>query len=83
MRSGCSSHVIPAWNAEVALKKCRECDGRVSKGAKACPHCGAKKPARNRIEHGLHEASNALMGCGCLLVIIGFVAMMLLGFTVA
>lgn len=28
------------------LTKCRECGGQVSTGAKACPHCGARAPAR-------------------------------------
>lgn len=30
----------------MALTKCRECGGQVSTGAKACPHCGARTPAR-------------------------------------
>ncbi len=29
----------------MALKKCRECDGEVSTGAKTCPHCGVDRPA--------------------------------------
>ncbi|WP_313375059.1 hypothetical protein [Pantoea sp. CTOTU50773] len=28
----------------MALKKCRECSGKVSSSAKTCPHCGVKSP---------------------------------------
>ncbi|WP_312181162.1 hypothetical protein [Pantoea sp. CTOTU46764] len=28
----------------MAMKKCRECDGKVSSSAKTCPHCGVSKP---------------------------------------
>lgn len=28
----------------MAIKKCRECGGKVSSSAKTCPHCGVSKP---------------------------------------
>jgi hypothetical protein len=28
----------------VAVRECKDCGGKVSKSAKACPHCGAKQP---------------------------------------
>ncbi|MCK5864701.1 hypothetical protein [Marinobacter adhaerens] len=28
----------------MAVKECKDCGGKVSKSAKACPHCGSKQP---------------------------------------
>ena len=45
----------------MALKKCRECGGQVSRSAKTCPHCGKRYPAG-----GFHLGT----GGGCLLALL-------------
>ena len=61
------------------MVKCRECKARISRSAKACPQCGAKNPAKGTVQHGLAETGNAFMGCGCLLIILGLIALVFLG----
>lgn len=61
------------------MVKCRECKARISRSANACPQCGAKNPAKGKIEHGLNETSNALMKAGCLLVLLAVLAMLAVG----
>ena len=53
--------------ATMGMTKCWECKGSVSSRAKACPHCGARKPGDLKAAVALGGIANALMGIGCLL----------------
>lgn len=50
----------------MAMVKCKECGGDVANSAKACPHCGADGPGKQRAEAG--------KGAVYLAVILGIVA---------
>lgn len=59
----------------MALKKCLDCGKEVSGNAKACPHCGS---TTFDLAHAIGEAGNAMMGCGCLLILLGGALMLVL-----
>ena len=46
----------------MAMDVCRDCGQSVSDEAKACPHCGARKPSKRKF-----EAEQRTRGIGCLL----------------
>ena len=52
------------------LTECRDCGREVSAKAKACPHCGADRPARKGAEQSLHQFSAGAfkLGCGLLML---------------
>lgn len=52
------------------MKTCRDCKGEISRSAKSCPHCGARKPNQGKFEYGLHQFANALMGIGMILTLL-------------
>jgi len=47
------------------LKKCSGCGAQISTAAKACPQCG--QPS---LSSALGQAGGAMMGCGCLLILL-------------
>ncbi len=62
------------------LIQCPDCGRQISRDAKVCPQCG--KPNRTpseQVQHNMNEAGKGMMGCGCLAVILGFLALLLLG----
>ena len=52
------------------MKTCRDCQGEISRSAKSCPHCGARKPNQGKFEYRLHQVANALMGIGLILTLL-------------
>lgn len=50
----------PPWKVIVPLADCRECGHQVSRKAKTCPSCGARKPAREKPPYTLKEWA---LGC--------------------
>ena len=48
---------------------CRDCGTIVSKSAKACPQCGAKKPATGKVAWAIRKTGNALLIIGLILVL--------------
>jgi ribosomal protein L40E len=61
------------------LQTCKDCGGQVSPNATACPHCGSK--AFNTASQ-LNQFSKNLMGCGCLLFVLGILPPILFFFSV-
>jgi len=57
------------------MTQCRACKGEIDLSAKVCPHCGAVRPANPGCLQAMHNIGNALMGFGCLgiIVVIAFV----------
>lgn len=53
------------------MRYCRECQAEVSSTAKACPKCGADRPAYGKVMYGLEVFSKGMFALGCLLVVIG------------
>lgn len=37
------------------MKTCRDCEKEISRSAKDCPHCGAKKPNQGKVEHSIES----------------------------
>lgn len=62
-RSGGGSEAInsESGSRRSGLPNCRECDQAVSREAKACPHCGARKPASAIPTWVRHLAQGALI----------------------
>ena len=56
----------------MALKPCPECKKDISTLAKMCPHCGTKKPFESAVLRGMNSAANAMMGLGCLVLLLVF-----------
>ena len=65
--------------ADVKLKPCRVCGHEVAANAKACPSCGAKKPAASKAEAGIDAAANAVFGLGCLLILLVVAVVVIIG----
>ena len=53
------------------MTHCRECQTEVSTSAKACPKCGADKPAYGKAMYGIEATAQGLRGIGCFLIVIG------------
>ena len=49
--------------------KCRECKAEISTSAKACPQCGAKKPAQGKIIWGLNQLAKLSFSLGIILIL--------------
>ncbi len=49
---------------------CRECRAPISPSAKACPSCGAPKPARGPVVHGLHRLGNFCIWLGLIVIVL-------------
>lgn len=58
-----ANHVKPSATGHV----CRDCQTAVSKSAKACPNCGAKKPHIGKLQWGFKKVGNFLIVVGLLL----------------
>ena len=46
------------------LVNCRECGHQVAKRAKACPNCGARSPAKSKLEANLDALSSGAFKAG-------------------
>ena len=66
------------------LIECRDCEREVSAKAKACPHCGADRPARKGAEQSLHQFSAGAfkIGCGLLMLPVALGLLLLAGATI-
>ena len=53
------------------MTNCRECQAEISTSAKACPQCGADKPAYGKVMYGIETATKGLQAIGCLIFLIG------------
>jgi len=53
------------------MTNCRECQAEVSNSAKACPQCGADKPAYGKVLHGIEATAQGLRAIGCFLILLG------------
>lgn len=49
---------------------CRECGKLVARGARVCPHCGARHPTRGKLEHGVRQMVNGLLAAGFLIALL-------------
>ena len=65
------------------MVQCRECKAPISRSAKSCPQCGAKNPAKGKVQHGLDETGNAFMKVGCLIIVLGLLALLVLGMAIS
>ena len=52
------------------MTNCRECNVAVSRSAKACPQCGARKPAQGGVQYGLNQLANACFWLGLLALLL-------------
>ena len=52
------------------MKACYECGHQVAETAKLCPSCGAQKPGEPALLRYLSMAGNAMMGIGCLIILV-------------
>ena len=52
----------------MSMTKCWECKAEVSSRAKACPHCGARKPGDMKAQIVLGDIARAFLALGLILM---------------
>jgi DNA-directed RNA polymerase subunit M/transcription elongation factor TFIIS len=58
--------------AQPVLQKCPQCGEDILASARKCKHCGSDLSALNQL-------ANGMFGCGCLLLLIGVVGVIIFG----
>ena len=58
----------------MALKECGECKASISSYAKVCPKCGVNKPFQSAGARGFKTITDAMMGIGCLIMLLPLLA---------
>ena len=56
------------------MPACRDCQTEVSKSAKTCPKCGARKPKMSKVEWGFNRIGNTGLKVGLTVLLLGSLA---------